>query len=229
MRHVAFSALIAIVILAAPLTSMAAAGLDKRTEQISDVNRVSPLQNPKYDRSEQVLGRRILDRKHKVVGSVQDVILTKSGNIAFLDVKFDRMQLAKPVFVNYTGFNIETVSNGYAMTFDASEIENAYPQMLADIDTAAGETADNYSLRKLQGTEIRDTVGKKIGNISDILFANDGQRAEAVYVSMTQGTLRGKAVAIPFNQVDFSETATTHQAVIDEQAADTLANIAKGK
>src|SRR5688572_2534806 len=126
MRIAAFSTLFVMMILTLPATALAAEGYNRKTQRVSELNRISPLQNPKYDRSADVLGRRVLDRKSKVVGSLQDIILNKNGNIAFLDVKFDRIQLPRAVFVNYSGFDMEPVSNGYAMKFDASEIETVY-------------------------------------------------------------------------------------------------------
>lgn len=62
-------------------------------------------------------------------------------------MSIDRMKLGRPVFVNYGSFNVKTVANGYAMAFDAKEIENLYPSMLAEIETAAGEE-DTYALSK---------------------------------------------------------------------------------
>ena len=201
----------------------------RKAEQISAVNRMAPLQNPKYDRSEEILGRRVLDRKSKVVGDLHDVLLNANGGIAFLDVNFDRIRLAQPALVNYSGFNIEPVTNGYAMTFDAAEIEGVYPQMLADIETASGAGAEIYSLKKLNGLTVRTESGRAIGKVDDVLFTGNGKRAEAFYVGLTAGTLRGRSVAVPFGELNLANAATAREAVISDETADTLIGIAKDK
>jgi sporulation protein YlmC with PRC-barrel domain len=205
-----------------------AASYSQKTEQIIAVNRMAPLQNPKYDRSEEILGRRMLDRKNKVVGDIEDVVLNEYGGIAFLDVKFDRIRLPRAVFVNYTGFDIQPVTNGYAMTFEASEIEGAYPQMLADIATAAGDE-DTYSLKKLRGVSVKTSSGRIIGQVDDILFGGNGERAEAFYIGLTVGTLRGRSVAVPFGEVNLAKVASAREVTISDETADTLIDIAKDK
>ncbi len=215
------------------VTSLAAtpallADYNSQSEKISDMNRNNPLQSPQLDKSADILGRRMLDRKNKVVGSIQDIVLNENGNIAYLNVKFDRMQLSRPVFVNYSRFNVSTVSNGYAMTMNDDEIEALYPELLADIETAAGED-DTYSLRKLQGMKVSTLAGRDIGTIEDVLFGANGKRAEAIYVKMSSGNLRGKGVAIPFGEVDFANSAMTRQASITEDTARAMSDVAKAQ
>ncbi len=215
---------------AAFLPGMASpASYSRKAEQISAVNRMAPLQNPKYDRSEEILGRRVLDRKNKVVGDLRDVLLSPNGSIAFLDVNFDRIRLAQPVLVNYSGFSIEPVTNGYAMTFDAAEIEGVYPQMLAEIQTAAGEGAEIYSLKKLQGLTVKTESGRAIGRIDDVLFTGNGKRAEAFYVGLTAGTLRGRSVAVPFGEVNLANASSAREALVSDETADALIGIAKDR
>ncbi len=193
---------------------------------VTELNRIKPLQNPKYETMADILGRRMLDRKSKVVGAIQDVVLNGNGNIAFLDVKFDRMQLSRPVFVNYAGMNVRTVTDGYKLSFNSDEIEGIYPTMLADIETAAGDD-DVHSLKKLKGMSVQTISGRDIGTIDDVLFASNGERAEAVYVTLSLGTLRGKGVAIPFREVDFANSAIMRQVKITEDMANAMIGAAK--
>lgn len=199
-----------------------------RQEIIMDMNRIAAAQNPKFEKTEKILGRRILDRKNKVVGIVNDVVLNENGNISFLDVEFDRMQLSRSVLINYGTLNIEPVTNGYAMTFDSKEIEKLYPSLLADIETAAGDD-EAYSLKKLAGMEVWTTGGRRIGKIDDVLFGSNGQRAEALYVGLSINTMHNKAVAMPFGDADFSKAIKLRRVVIPDDMADAMIAFAQGK
>lgn len=197
-----------------------------RTELVTEMNRLKPLQNPKYVKAEEVLERRMLDRKNKVVGSVRDVILNDNGNISFLDVEFGKIQLSRPVFVNYGTMDIKPVSNGYVIGYDAKEIEDFYPTLLANIETAAGEE-DSYALSKMKGMEIWTASGRRIGKVDDVLFTANGQRAEALYVGMTLPTMGGKAVAIPFGEADYSQASSARRIVVADTMGDAIISTAQ--
>lgn len=59
-----------------------AAVYNPKTQQITSLNRIDPLQNPQYESASDILKRRMLDRKNKVVGSIRDIVINENGNIA---------------------------------------------------------------------------------------------------------------------------------------------------
>ncbi|MCF8496210.1 MAG: PRC-barrel domain-containing protein [Alphaproteobacteria bacterium] len=191
-------------------------------EALRGMNRIKPLQHPSYDRAQEILGRRILDDKKRVIGEVNDVILMRSGNIASLMVRFDRLRLADPVMVNYHDMGGKPVSKGYSLAFTGREIEERFPEMLANIETAAGADSDVVSLKTLPGTSVQSADGRNIGKIEDVLFAADGERAEALYINISYGTLRGQAVAIPFSLGQLQEVQNTPALVLSNADADTV-------
>jgi sporulation protein YlmC with PRC-barrel domain len=210
-----------LVCFAATSAHAAAAVYNPKTQQITTLNRIDPLQNPQYESASDILKRRMLDRKNRVVGSIRDIVINENGNIAYIDVDFDRMKLGRPVFVNYGSFNVKAVANGYSMAFDAKEIENLYPSMLAEIETAAGEE-DTYALSKMKGLELWTASGRRIGTVSDVLFGSEGRRAELLYVSLTTGNLRGAGVAIPFGQADYSGLSTKRRVTLPDDTAEAV-------
>ncbi len=205
-----------------------AAVYNPKTQQITTLNRTDPLQSPRYESASDVLKRRMLDRKNKVVGSIRDIIINENGNISYIDVDFDRMKLGRPVFVNYASFNVKAASNGYAMAFDAKEIENLYPSLLAEIETAAGKE-DTYSLSKMKGLEVWTASGRRIGTVSDVLFGSEGRRAELLYVTLTTGNLRGAGVGIPFGEADYTEVSAKRRVTIADDTAEAVLLVAKEK
>lgn len=215
-----------LVCFAATSAYAGAAVYNPKTQQITTLNRIDPLQSPQYESGADVLKRRMLDRKNKVVGSIRDIVINENGNISYIDVDFDRMKLGRPVFVNYGAFNVKAASNGYAMAFDAKEIEDLYPTMLAEIETAAGED-DTYSLSKMKGLEVWTASGRRIGTVSDVLFGSEGQRAELLYVTLTTGNLRGSGVAIPFGEADYTEVSSKRRVTLPDDTAEAVLLFAK--
>lgn len=231
MRLAAFSItrlflVLLLVCFAATSAYAGAAIYNPKTQQITTLNRIDPLQNSQYERAADVLKRRMLDRKSKVVGSIRDIVINENGNISYIDVDFDRMKLGRPVFVNYGSFNVKAASNGYVMAFDAKEIENLYPSMLAEIETAAGEE-DTYSLSKMKNLEVWTASGRRIGTVTDILFGSEGQRAELLYISLTTGNLRGAGVAIPFGQADYTQVSSKRRVTLPDDTAEAVLQFAK--
>lgn len=228
MRSTAVALVLAVFLLATSPVIAAPPAYNPRTQEIAAINRINPLQNPEYEQIADVLKRRMLDRKNKVVGSVRDIVLSGNGSIAYMDVDFDRMNLGRPVFVNYGTFNMKAVTNGYAMTFNAREIEELYPALLADIETAAGED-DALSLKKMKGLEVWTASGRKIGTVDDVLFGAEGQRAELLYINLTTGNLRGKGVAIPFGKADYTQSVSQRRVTVPDDFAEAMTAYAKGE
>ncbi|MGQ0526607.1 MAG: PRC-barrel domain-containing protein [Alphaproteobacteria bacterium] len=196
-------------------------------EDLTTLNRIQPLQHPDYDTSKEILDRRILERKNKVIGEVDDVVLNGNGNIVSLEVEFDRLGHHQPVTLNYNSMNAEPVTNGYILGFEQSEIEDLYPAMLANVETAAGGEEEYYSLQRLTGTEIRTPDGRRIGKIADVLFGARGDRAEAFYVTMEQGTARGKGIAIPYDVLEIRRDGGVLKATVTPEQAKAMSDFSK--
>lgn len=228
MRTAAFALVLAVFLLAAFPVIAVPPAYNPRTQEIAAINRIDPLQNPEYEESQDLLKRRMLDRKNKVVGSVRDIVINGNGSIAYVDVDFDRMNLGRPVFVSYGTFNVKPVANGYAMTFDAKEIEELYPTLLAGIETAAGED-DAFSVKKMKGLEVWTASGRRIGTVNNVLFGAEGQRAELLYVSLSSGNLRGQGVAIPFGKADYDQVASQRRVTVPDDFAEAMIAFAKGE
>lgn len=194
-------------------------------EILSDLNRINPRQNPEYQLSADVLGRRILDRKNKVVGEVNDIVLRDSGNIELLNVELDRLRLGD-IFLNYRSLRVEPVSDGYTLGFDSKQLEQLYPTLLADTQTAAGDNGV-FSVRRVLKSEVRSDAGRRVGTVEDVLFSANGSRAEALLVKLSQGTLRGDQIAVPFNGSEFQDSGQGRSVVLKQALADALIEYAK--
>lgn len=198
-------------------------------ENLLQINRVKPLQNPQYTSANDILKRRIMDYQNKVVGEVVDTIIDKNGYVASLLVDFDRMHLRQNVFIDYQKTGVEGTADGYVLALREDEISQRYPELLADIQTAAGEEGDVISVKKLRGEALRNERGRKIGTVKDILFAPNGRRVEALYVSVDYDTVRDIGIAVPYNAVKFEGKMDKPNPVLAKADAETLIDFAKSQ
>ena len=209
-----------------PLGAADAQNLSRDLQNLTAVNRINPLQNPEYALSEDVLERRILDRKSKVIGEVNDITVKKNGAIQDLVVDFDRLRLGSDVFLNYRQNSVGTTDDAFTLAMDADEFEEFFPTMLANMATASGEEVEIFSTRRLSGIDVRRVSGRKIGEVQDILFNASGTRVQALFVEISSGTIRGESIAIPFRSAEFKEQSGRLYAEISDGLADAALTIA---
>jgi sporulation protein YlmC with PRC-barrel domain len=196
--------------------------LSASVQTVAEYNRIKPLQNPDYKQADDVLTRKLLDSKNRVIGEVQDIVITRNGSISSLKVEFDRLQLNAPVYLNYSALDIRPAGRGYIMRVRDGQIADLYPSLLAEVETAAGDEND-LSVSRILGADIVSYDGRPIGIVEDVLFAADGGRAQTLYVTLTQGVLRGKGVAIPLKSAAFNnDNGQKMNAVISNELADAM-------
>lgn len=191
---------------------------------LGEVNRIDPKQNPEYETSENILKRKMVDNTNKVVGEVQDVILNGNGAVSALAVDFDRIHLSNEVYLNYRDMDIEPAGKGYELGFRADQIKEMYPDLLANIESAAGDDADNFSLKKMIGAPVRRPDGTNLGTIENVMFGSEGSWAEALYISLSGGNLRGRTIAIPYGLVEFRNRGDRPEVVVSKEQGDAIVN-----
>lgn len=216
----------ALLLMVATAQPLHADTLNRSLETLNKLNQIQPLQNPGYHTGDKLLGGRILDRKNKVVGELHDILLTPGGEVSSIAVEFDRLRLNTEVYLGYNDLQIKPVSNGYALGLDDGQIKNAYPEMLAGIESAAGNS-DIFSVRKIVGADVKARDGRHLGVVDQVLFTGNGARAEALYVAMKYGTLRGEGVAIPFGSARIGYKDGRTSVLVGDDIADSMISIAQ--
>lgn len=197
-------------------------------ENLNTLNRIKPLQSPQFKKSAQILSSKIIDQQNKNVGKVEDVLVkANSGAVTSLQVDFDRLRLGQPVFLNYQEMKIGSVSNGYQLGLKGDELAEIYPELLANIETAAGTNNEILSVKSLIGQSVIGEDSRKIGEIQDVLFSKEGAKAEAVYVNVNSGIIRNVGVAIPIAALNISEFHGRVSATLPQDQADLLVEFAK--
>lgn len=196
-------------------------------EELTAINRIPALQRPEFEKAHDILRRAVEDRGNKVVGEIQDIVVSRNGSISSLFVEFDRLRLRTPVFLNYRQLRIQPVSSGYRMQIADDQIEDLYPELLAAIETASGNTDGEFSVNSLLGASVESTDGRILGKVDNILFRSLGSRADTLYISMTYNTLRGRGIAIPFETARYKKSGRFATVLVDEDQADAMIDYAK--
>ncbi len=168
---------------------------------LKEMNKSNILFNTQYESLNKVLKGNIIDNKNRIIGTIRDVYINPYGAIASVDAEFDRLRLRQSVPLSYRQMGIRPAGNGYALGFDAKEIEEIYPSLLANVEPAAGTGREVFSVRSLKGAQVKTTEGQPVGRVSDILFTAQGGRVEALYITLEVGTQRGKGAAVPMGAI----------------------------
>ncbi|MEZ5815390.1 MAG: PRC-barrel domain-containing protein [Alphaproteobacteria bacterium] len=194
--------------------------------ELDRLMKVNAVQAGKHVPSKEILNGRILDSTNRVVGELRDVILDRNGAIAMLDVDFNRINLGvDSLFINYIAFGAHPATNGYKLAQTDNQIAAALPELLAATETASGSGTDIFSIKKIVGRKIYAENGKKLGKIEDVLFDSTGARAELLLVSMTQRSVRGEKLTIPFAGSSYNKKKIT----VKREMADAMIAYAKSK
>lgn len=211
--------LIAILLLSTPVAAQSMQ-FTRNAQLLDKVNSYAPEQSSRHEGAKDILKNRIIDKTNRVVGKVNDILLSKSGVVKMIDADFDRINLGTDtLFVNYSDLEIQPATNGYKMGYTDDQIKEQFPALLAGMQSASGAGSDLFSARKIAESAVRSSDGKKLGKIKDILFDNEGTRAELLFVSMNYKSVRGETLAIPFNKARYKYKGKTLTVIVDEAMA----------
>lgn len=109
---------------------------------------------------------------------------------------------------------------------DDTRIKEIFPEILANIDTAAGDSASSISVKNLIGANIRADDGRRIGKVGDVMFSKNGDRVTALLANISYRTIRGETVALPFSSVEYLPKGTGFEILLADQQADTVLEFA---
>lgn len=220
LKCIAVMALFAIII-----PPVQAAGLDPYYDTLAEYNRIKPKQNPQWETANRTLKSKVHDNKNKVIGDLQDIVVSENGSIDSLNVDLNRLQLGE-INLNYNELNVTASPRSYALGYDDDRIADIYPEILASIGTAAGEGAAGISIESLIRSDVKADDGRRIGKVEDVMFSANGDRVTALLVRVNYKTIRGESVAIPFSSVEYRPKGSRYEVLLADPQADTILEFA---
>lgn len=199
---------------------------DPYFDTLSTYNRTKPVHNTRWTGVDKTLKSSIQNNKKKVVGNLEDIILTPRGSVAALDVDLNRLGLGKTT-LNFRDLQISSNARSYVLRYDDAEIEALRAQILANVETAAGESDENISVKSLVGADVLADDGRRIGKVDDVMFTTRGDRADALIVKINYRGVRGDSIAVPFSSVNFEPKGSRFDVRMADEQAETLLDFAK--
>ena len=191
-------------------------------DALPKLNRIKPLQNPKFAKADSALGRSVLDRSNRIVGRVDDVRVAPDGSVQALAVTFDRLRLDQSVDIRYGSTTLTPSSNGYKIGLSGDEVTSQYPELLSGIETASGD-GSIPGVKGMIGLDVYNSDGSdQIGEITDVIMNEERTVLEAVYVTVNQGTVRDEGVAVPFTAFQFADENGISTARLDDADIEAL-------
>lgn len=228
MMRLILTLFLAVFLLSAPASAQNPSSLEfnRYLLELSEWNRVKPLQRPNTERLEEILNRNVTDQRKKTIGEVQGIVVNPTGSIASLETELDRLKLVGPVFLNVADMNIIGTGNSYQVGFDGDQIEEIFPSLLANIATAAGE-AGSFSAESLIGQRVTSEDGRTIGTVENVIFNSVGARADALYVKVTAAGIRDRGIAVPFGTVRYFPRGAKTEVSVTKAQADAIVETAR--
>lgn len=203
---------------------MSVAGFEK---ELRDMNRVKPLQDHRYKQLKDILDSRILDKTNRVIGTVEDVTFNVEGGVEAVVADLDRLQLGESIPLSLSDINVVSMSKGYRFDIAASEIEDLYPMLLANIATASGGDLQVLSVNGLIGGSISSDKFTNFAEVTDILFDTRATSVHAIFATVNYRTIRKKGIALPIEAFDFMQENGRMKIMIKEGLDDSLIDYAK--
>ena len=211
---------IAVFVLCAP--AVQAQDYGRMFEAISELNVGNPSRDPRFDTLEDVMDRRVQDKKHKVVGNVESILVNDRGDIEAIQIDFNRLRLSTPVSLNYSSSGIQGLANSYVMRlYEDQQIEELFPTFLANTETAAGGE-DVLDAQNIVGSIVKSENGQVLGQVDTLLFDNSGDRVRALYIDMKSGNFRGVRIAIPFDSGRYDINERYKDIILSQQQSQAL-------
>lgn len=193
----------------------------KFQSDLRDLNRIKPLQNPRHELASDVIGASLVDSENKVIGEVGDVLVDSDGVVKSIFTDLDRLHLGAGVYLDYRDLSVKNVSSGYKIGMNSQDVENTYPELLANIESASG--GQNVgSVQSLMKMDVYSQDGVHLGRISEVLFDQSKTYLRGVYALISHKVIRNEGIAIPFSAVTFSQKSGADIITLDNDYVDAV-------
>lgn len=180
--------------LAEPAAGPAPVSQQDYISQVLDLNRVPPQQNPLYMMGNKVLAYRLLDRNRRALGKMQDITLGADGSLQSIQVHMIAPGFNEELSFDIKAYNATPESDAYVVSLSRDQVEQNLPDLLAGIETAAGESQP-ITVQSLVGARVQTDRGRQIATVQDVVIDDDRKVAVALLLTMLGGN---QTVAVPY-------------------------------
>lgn len=197
--------------------------------ELGEYNQTDPTQNDRYTRGSRLLGGKILDSQGRTLGGIADILIDDSGGLHAIDASLNRMGAhSANLPLDVSTLKIKPVQGGYQLAQNTNQVKSMMPQLLANVEAAAGATANGLlSVRKLIGGGVFSEKGPRLGTVEDVIFSYGGGRAHSLLLRVDYRTVMNKRVAIPLSAGTFNPGNLRTDVILPSPRAQTVVEFAK--
>lgn len=168
-----------------------------------------------------ILRGRVADAEGKAIGEVKDVFVMEGGFLAGITANMGRLSLSGDLFLTPQETGLSGTDIGYGINLTGKQVKSSYDSIAKGPPDISGGKI--LSAQSFAGRDVTTLKGKDFAKIADILFSEDGTRAEAALLKIDYGPVRNAVVAVPIEALTFGLKRGRPSFVIDsDRAAETL-------
>lgn len=192
------------------------------TAALLDLNRTKASQR-KFAEGEDILKRRLLDKNNRTIGRIDDVAIGPDGKLQTIMADMSG-GFSQTMAFNVQSYVVDPTPDTFTIALDKDQIQQNQAQLLAQVETAAGE-APVATLRNLRGSDVRDTSGRLVGQVRDVLIDDISQQTAALLTAVQIGNNRGATIAIPYDPTAIAANGNKITVNVTPEQADTIASL----
>lgn len=195
---------------------------EEYTATMLDLNKTKASQR-RFAQGTDILKRRLLDKNNTTIGKVTDVLIGPDATLQTIQAEVDT-GFREEMSFNVKSFITNPTPDTYTIGLDKKQIKQNQDELLAQVETAAGEDAP-VSLHGLIGSNIEKEDRAIIGKVTDALIDDKTGIVSALVVTVQIGNNRGASIAIPYDPTTVSVEGGKPQVVVTNQQAQIIASL----
>ena len=204
-----------------------AASIEEYTSRLLGLNQITPRQNPQYKLGSTALNHRLLDQNRRGLGEVTDITLGEGGSLKSIEADVMATGFDQTLVFDVVAYNVTSDSDAFSVTMTRDQVQDNLPDLMAQMDTAAGEDGGQpITVKSLIGARVQTSKGTQIAVVDDVLIQEQRKVAAALLITLMGGAGR-TTVAVPYMDAKIDRRGSKATVEVSEEQARVISNYAK--
>lgn len=199
---------------------------EEYTSRVLMLNQISPRQNPQYKLGTSALNHRLLDQNRRSLGEVTDITLGEAGQMKSIEADVMATGFDQTLVFDVVAYNVTSDSDAFSVTMTRDQVQDNLPDLMAQMDTAAGEGDQPISVKSLIGARVQTSRGTQVAVVDDVLIQEQRKVAAALLLTLMGGSGR-TTIAVPYVDAKISRTGNKATVELSEEQARVIGSYAK--
>lgn len=168
------------------------------TARFLELNKIDPMKNTKLTAASALLRNRVLDTNMHNLGRIEDITVSaQDGSLQDIITEITAGDFRETLPLNVSLYNINLGSGAFTTSVNIEQLQNNQAELMANLETAAGDEAPNPTLKNIMKADVKDSAGKRIGKVENVLINDRQKMVAALVIAMMGGG--SSYVAVPYD------------------------------